>query len=145
MTLLWPGQKWALRLKQRHRGTKSTQANIFKRDNADHSVNARCSRRYFFLWQNFSVSDPVFANKTCQLCQLCQLCHLQLKGLSPVCLRLCRVSSSERANLAKKRTRSVTIINLDDNHSKRDDVLNPNIELNCSNLAMPDSQKPTWC
>ena len=64
--------------------------------------------RIYFLWQYFSVNDPVFANKTCQLCQLCQLrqlcqfCHLQLKGLSPVCLRLCLVSSSERANLAKQ-------------------------------------------
>ena len=58
--------------------------------------------RIFFLWQYFSVNDPVFANKTCQLCQLCQLYHLQLKGLSPVCLLLCLVSSSERANLAKQ-------------------------------------------
>ena len=98
--------------------------------------------RIYFLWQYFSVNDPVFANKTCQLCQLC---HLQLKGLSPVCLRLCRVSSSERANLAKKRTRSITIIDLDDNHSGGDVVLNQNIELNCSNLALSDSQKPAWC
>ena len=61
--------------------------------------------RYFFLWQYFPVNDPVFVNKTCQLCQLCQSCqlyHLQLKGLSPVCLLLCLVNSSERANLAKQ-------------------------------------------
>ena len=30
--------------------------------------------------------------------------YLQLKGLSPVCLRLCRVNSSERANLASRKT-----------------------------------------
>ena len=40
-----------------------------------------------------------------------------------------------------KTTRSITIIDLDDNHSEGDVVLNQNIELNCSNLALSDSQK----
>ena len=35
-----------------------------------------------------------------------------------------------------------TIIDLDDNYSDGDDVFDPSIELNCSNLASSNSQKP---